>query len=465
MYPGRRRLAVIVLAASLLAGPAAAEDAAAPLYQVFLTDGTALASYGEWARVRDAIVFSIPLGALADGDLQLVTLPAARVDWARTEQYRDRVRAAHYAATRGDAEFDALSGEVAQTLNALAMEPDPAVRLDRAERARRALAAWPAEHYGFKAGEVREMVGILDEIVGELRASAGLGRFELSLTAEPAAPAAAAAPLLAAPTEQAILRQLVTAASLGQTATERTSLFQRVLALLDRAAGVLPDAWAAELRASVRARLADDERVDRAYQALRTSAVADAARLAAAADVRGLERLRDRVAGRDAALEHQRPGEITALLATVDLNLDAARRLRLARDQWLVRSAAYASYQKAMKAPLDTLGAASASLESIRAMAGPRPQLLTRLLTRLHLDASRLAQVTPPAELAPIHAIIRSAWELAASAAELRLNAVRVNNLDGARQAAAAAAGALMLFDRARTDLRAALAPPTLAAQ
>lgn len=460
MYRARQRVAVLLVVGWLAATSTAAQAPERALFYVFLTDGTALASYGEWARVEDRAVFSMPLHAQGDSELQLVTVPAARVDWQRTEAYRDRLRATHYAATRGDADFATLTNEVARTLNEIALLPDPGARLQRAERARAALAWWPAAHYGFKAVDVREMVGLLDEIIGELRASAGLTRFDLSLTAE--APAAAPERELPPPSEQDLLTQLMVAASLSAAAVERTSLLRTVLRVLDSAVAQLPLAWAAELRKRALGRLSVDERIDRSYRALRTTALTAAVRHAGAADVRALERLRDTVLARDAALGRQRPDDLVALLATVDAHLDAARRLRLARDQWQVRSVAYQTYQRAMAPSLQTLSAGSASLEAIRAMAGPSPPQLTRLTTRLTLETSRLVLVVPPTELAAIHAVIRSAWELAGNAVRLRLAAVSANDLDGARQASSAAAGALMLLDRARADLRAAVEPPRL---
>lgn len=435
-----------------------AQDAASSLFQVFLTDGTALASYGEWARVGDSVVFSIPLGARADAALQLVTLPAGRVDWSRTEKYRDQVRATHYASTRGDADFASLTSEVARTLNEIALQRDPTERLRRAERARAALASWPPSHFGYKAREVREMVGMLDEIIGELRAAAGLGRFELSLTSD--APPPAPVPLMSAPSEQDALNQLMKAASLSASPEERTSLLKTVLSLLDRAVDALPATWSSELRKTALGRLSAEQRVDRAYRGLRTTTLRDATRYVSSANVRALEALRAKVVARDTALGRQRPDEVVAVLATIDAHLDSARRLRLALDQWQTRTIAYQTYQRAVRMPLDTLGGASRSLEAIRAMAGPSPSLLRDLIGRLRLQTSRLALVVPPAELEPVHAVIRSAWELSMNAVQLRLDAVHGNNLEGARQASAAAAGALMLLNRARTDLVAAVRPP-----
>src|SRR5438876_5644418 len=84
----RRALCVCFLTAgSVSAQPAPADGT---LYRVFLRDGSTLLSYGEFARVADKIVMSIPLGSTPAGpDLQLLSIPADAVDWDRTEAYAD----------------------------------------------------------------------------------------------------------------------------------------------------------------------------------------------------------------------------------------------------------------------------------------------------------------------------------------------------------------------------------------
>src|SRR5438128_11930490 len=85
---------------------------AAPLFRVFLKDGTTLVSYGELARVNDRVVFSMPTGptgptgvAEANPPLHLVNIAADRVDWARTHRYAETARTAHYIATQADADY------------------------------------------------------------------------------------------------------------------------------------------------------------------------------------------------------------------------------------------------------------------------------------------------------------------------------------------------------------------------
>ena len=86
-------------------------------------------------------------------------------------------------------------------------------------------------------------------------------------------------------------------------------------------------------------------------------------------------------------------------------------------------------------------------------MVGPIPGNITPIAKRLSRGNRSLYRVRPPLELASAHALVRSAWELAESAFRLRLDAASQNNIDGARQASSAAAGALMLFAKARAEL------------
>jgi hypothetical protein len=64
-------------AALPLAAPPDPASTARPLFRVILNDGTALVSYGEFSRVGDRVVFSMPLDSPRGDRLQLVNLPRA----------------------------------------------------------------------------------------------------------------------------------------------------------------------------------------------------------------------------------------------------------------------------------------------------------------------------------------------------------------------------------------------------
>src|SRR5690606_18746187 len=216
-----------------------------------------------------------------------------RVDMARTERYAEAVRAARYAETRGEADFAQLSSTVAQALNQIALLPNPKERLEVAEKARRTLAAWPGAHYGYRAAEVREIIGMLDEVISGLQAAAGTGTFELALSTHTDLPPGE--PLLPPPDHTEIVQNLMTASTLVESPIERVSLLQSVVALIDRAVDYLPSALASTIRRRALDGIAEEQRIGDAYAALRAATLADAVRYSERADVRALEGLRQRL--------------------------------------------------------------------------------------------------------------------------------------------------------------------------
>ena len=450
-----------VLIGLALAPPAAAQDANLSLFRVFLEDGRVLTSYGEWARVDSRVVFSLPTrrGDPA-AELHLVSIPDDQVDWERTSRYAEAVKAAAYAATRGELDFARLSDEVARTLNEVALIKDPAARLARAEQARRALNEWPAAHYGYRAAEVRDFLGMLDGVIAELRAAGGQGRFDLALVAPPAIPPDE--PLLPEPSEAETAEQLMTAASLAESPAARRSLLQTLLGLLDRAAEMLPEAWAAMMRTRASDALEEERRLDEAYAALKARTLEETARGVSRADVRGLERLRTTLFEGDRRLGRKRPGEIAALISIVDAGLRSARELRLAQDRFELLEPRLRRYERAVGPSVKTMVRSIPSLEDVKALAGPPPGTLTELLRRWRRDGWRLAAVPAPPEIDHVHALFRSAWQMAEQAFTMRMSALEENDIDVARRASSAAAGALMLLSRAQSDLAAALTPPSV---
>src|SRR5262245_44480876 len=121
-------LAVALPAPAAGAGPDGETAAvnAAPLFRVFLKDGTSLVSYGEFARVADRVVFSMPTSASATSpQLHLVDIPEQRVDWEKTTSYVESARAARYVATRAEADYARISAEIEATLNQAAAINEP----------------------------------------------------------------------------------------------------------------------------------------------------------------------------------------------------------------------------------------------------------------------------------------------------------------------------------------------------
>ena len=176
----RRALAM----AFLLSAPvfAAAQDAAEQsLYRVFLRDGTNVVSYGEYARVADRVVLSLPIGTA----MQLLSLPAESVDWERTDAYAESVRATKYAATRGPDDLALLAEAVSRALNDITLTPDPARKVAMAVEARQNVTRWAAEHFGYQAQRVAEMAALFDDVIAETQKQAGLKNVRIEPDRQP----------------------------------------------------------------------------------------------------------------------------------------------------------------------------------------------------------------------------------------------------------------------------------------
>ena len=450
----RRTLAVAILALVALARPAAADVPA--LFRLFLTNGTAVVCLGEYARVGDRVVFTLSLGPKSAPSL--MSLPASEVDWTRTDQYAASLRAARYADTRGEADFAALAGDVAAVLNEIALAGSPSRKLALAQDARRRLTAWPLEHYNYRADDVRQIVQLVDEAISELRAEAGERQFDLNLVANVQAPV-----LMAPLAEPTVAESLATATALADVAddpSERLALLEGLSTALDISAPDLSPAVATYLRAQVRDRLRAERATEAAYAHLASETTSAARVNASRADVRAVERLMGRVEREDRRLGGTRPREVSAILATLRDELDAARRLRLARDRWSLQIGAYRRYRRELRGPLASLDLTGAALDDIKRLAGPDAAELPRLRDRMSDVLRTLDHVVPPPGLGDVHSLFQTAARLAAQAVSTRQTAVGRGTMDLAWQASSAAAGSLMLLDRARQDLERALAPP-----
>lgn len=459
-----RTVAAAIAAVALVipicaAGAPAADDAT--LLRVFLTDGTSLVSYGEPARAGDRVIFSMPTEPIPNPPLHLVNLPADRVDWDRTNRYAATARMTRYVQTQAEDDYAALSNQVATTLNEVAHTPDPAQRVAIVERARRTLAEWPENHYGYRQAEVRQMLSLLDEAIADLRAARGAGRFDLTLSAF-ADPPAIVEPLLPPPTPKEAIEQVLAAARAVDTAAERTSLLATAVATIDRARGALPAEWAAATRADASDAMRAELRLDRSYQLLTARTMASANRRARVADVRGLDRLLLSIQRRDAALGASRPDAVNALVAAVEAKLDAARQLQLARDRWAMRAPELRRYRVAIGAPMDLFTELKPPLEGIKSLAGSPPITLTFIQRRVARILKLVSAIAPPEEVTAAHALLISAVQLAGHSAEIRREAVLAGDMTRAWDASSAAAGALMLGAKARADIQSLLRLPQL---
>jgi hypothetical protein len=466
------RLAFGLLMLSIVAMPsgttASSDDAPvdrsaeAPLFRVFLKDGGSLVSYGEFARVENQVVFSMPTSTATDNPaLQLVNISADVVDWPQTDHYSDSTRARRYLSTQAEGDYALLTGELAQALNDVALTGNAAERLKIVEKARKTLAEWPSSHFNYRHDEIQQMVGMLNEALADLRAAAGSATFDLTFvtgvsSAKPLAPA------LPPPTPKEAIEQILIAARLAGSPVERISLLTVAAGAIDRDASMLPGEWSGRVRESVVAEIAREVRIDREYRALGARMLKLADQRAADADVRGVSTVLSQIRVRDAALGSSRPETVNALMAEVEARLDSARRLRLARDHWAFRQPVVRRYLSAVDVAFRGFAVLKPSLEDIKSLAGSPPAALSAVRRVAEEILSVAANVVPPEECRTAHELIVSAAQLADNAALIRRDAVRSADLNRAWNASSAAAGALMLADRAESEVQALLRVPQL---
>lgn len=441
---------------ALAAGPVRAIAAQPVLFRIFLWDGSTLVSYGEFARVADRVVFTIPVGAVDGATLQLVSIAESLVDWPRTDEYTLAVRGAQFAATHGPDHFAMLGNRVTEALADIRLTPDPARQLAMAEEARGNLARWPVDNFGYRAADVSRMVDLFDEVISELRIAAGLSGFDLRLTASTTPPPAT--PLLPAPDARESLEQALAVARLAQEPAERLSLMQAVAAALREPARA--GGWAAAQYARVTVDLAAEFRIERQYQDLMARTTAAATSRAARADVRGLEALTRATLEADDRLGRRRPHEMAALLGYLDMKIEEARNTRLARELWAARHALFKEYRRNIASPLEQLRQSRTWLTAVRDGHSTRLIALEHQEQRTVMARRVFELVVAPAELEAAHSLYTAAFHMARRAAAIRRDAVSSDDAKLALDASSAAAGALMLLAQADEALARLIASP-----
>ena len=228
------------------------------LFRLYMLDGSVLTSYGEFARVNDSVVFSMPVGGKPEQPrIQVTSVKATLVDWPRTEKYSASARFQRYAETRGEEDFRILSNEVAVALNDIALSSNRQQALSLAESVRRTVADWPRTHYGYRQNDVREILSVLDQAISSLRVAAGATSFELSLVAMADAPELE--PVATMPNTRQQLDEIFYLAKHSKGA-ERVAMLQSGLTLLSEAGAMISDASTLKREAESQIRDGDDDR-------------------------------------------------------------------------------------------------------------------------------------------------------------------------------------------------------------
>jgi hypothetical protein len=446
-------LMVCVLAASRAD---AADDAM--LFRIFLTDGTSLVTYGEFARTADQVVLSLPTGGTPQAPrLHAVTLASSRVDWEKTDRYAASARYQRYVATRAEADYQQVTEEVATVLSNIAQSTDRASALAAAERARRTLAEWPRSHYGYRQQDVQDIIRLLDSAISRLQGGAPPPPFQIALVN---APEMALEPVATMPSAREQLEQLLRLARVTNNVSERFALLQSALTLLTAPGITVSEAG--RMRRLIEEQIDRETTTELRYGRVTRDLLAKATKAAADAEIRDVERVLERIPKEDARLGNQRPEIVQALTTSVQLQLENARRLRLLRDQWKSRQAVFREYQRSVGFELVQLVKARPALESIKKLEGPSPDRLDSLNRVLSGGATRLDRLLVPEYIRSTHELVISAWRFAEAAAGARLRAVTSGEIAIAWEASSAAAGALMMLSRAQKEMRTLIEPPKL---
>ena len=152
-------------------------------------------------------------------------------------------------------------------------------------------------------------------------------------------------------------------------------------------------------------------------------------------------------------------------MTAVQAKLDQTRQLRLARDRWAMRVVEFERYRIAITEPIDLFALfarITPALEDIRSLAGSTPAALAATDRAIVQIVKRASLIVPPEEFTAAHALIVSAAQLASNAAVIRRQAALSGDIARAWDASSAAAGALMLSARARSEIQSLLRPPEL---
>jgi hypothetical protein len=240
------------------------------------------------------------------------------------------------------------------------------------------------------------------------------------------------------------------------------SLLATAVGIIDHEKAALPPDWAETTRADAQAEIAKELKLDRSYRSVAVRMMRLANRRAAQADVRGIERVVTAIHQWDAALGGKRPDAVASLLDAVDAKLDAARRLQLERDRYALRAPELTRYRVAIRTPMSLFAQLKPSLEAVKALSGSAPATLNWIQSTVSQILALAAAIAPPDEFAGAHALLISAVQLAGNAAQIRREATLAGDMTRAWDASSAAAGALMLGARARSDIQSLLKPPQL---
>ena len=190
---------------------------------------------------------------------------------------------------------------------------------------------WPREHYGYRAREISEAIGMLDPMLTQLRVAAGVNRVDLSLVAPMAAPPPPMA--VRRPTLVDLLENAMRFVSMLTVPAERTAVLRATADSLARHRADLPAVWFATRQRRVTEALTSETRVDDAYRKLATSLIERAVRAARDGNVPAISALQADLMEQDRRLGRKRQDVVSSTMATLQAQFDAAAYTALIRSR------------------------------------------------------------------------------------------------------------------------------------
>ena len=442
-------VAAVFFAAISASAQAPIQDGA--VFRVFLKDGKGLPSYGESATTGDRVVFTLIIGGVREKPaLQLVSLPASVIDIDRTSRYADAIRAAHYASTRGDLDYVAMTQEVQRAVTELGAVKDPLKRLELAQGARDRLITWARMTYGYRSTEVRELISLLDDVITQLEAATGKKSFALELRAN----THGQEPLLPVPDVAESVALAMAAATACDNDDERLAIL-RVAAKMAEA--LPPDSL---VRLAATREFNAESTANTAYAALAAEIRAQAEAAKKKGDTAALAKMTETVQARDKALGGRRPQLVAGLLAELEAMVASTKTVNDTLVRYTRVRAHLLAYERSIRPVLSGLDGLRPILNAIRETRYTSYDRLVVASDRLKKYITVVATMQAPEELADVHATLGSALSMADHACAKRRLAVAIMSGPSAEQASSAAAGALLLFDQMRTQLVQRLYPP-----
>jgi hypothetical protein len=120
------------------------------------------------------------------------------------------------------------------------------------------------------------------------------------------------------------------------------------------------------------------------------------------------------------------------------------------------------AYRAAVEEPIAIMRTSLDALDQVRRLAGPSRSRLAQLTARTARAVTLVTGISVPAEGTEAHGLLANAVQLASRAAQSRQRAVTAGDMRLAWEASSAAAGAVMLFERASEALQTLAQAPTV---